>query len=131
MRVDSDIFFCDGEKIRKKRKKPGLGMHKDTWPNSVLVLRTPGEAKAFKAVFALPNGRTRTIRFGTESNYVLNPQTTKQDREAYIARHAAPKSRENHGDPMTAGALSRYVLWGASRSWTQNLAAFKRRFGLN
>ena len=95
------------------------------------VSRTPRAAKAFKAVFTLPNGRTRTVRFGTERNYVLTPEKTAQDRNAYIARHSAPKSGEDHDDPMTAGALSRHILWGASRSWKTNVAAFKRRFKLD
>ena len=100
-------------------------------PTRIAVSRTPGEAKAFVAVFTtLPGNRTKTVRFGTESNFVLNPDKTEQDRQAYIARHAAPKSRENHKDPTTAGALSRHILWGDSRSWKSNLATFKRRFKL-
>ena len=100
-------------------------------PTRVAVSRTPGKAKAFVAVFTLPDGRTKTVRFGTESNFVLNPDKTEQDRQAYIARHAAPKSQENHNDPTTAGALSRHILWGHSRSWRKNLTAFRQRFKLN
>lgn len=100
----------------------------------VSVSRTPGERKAFKAVFTFPDNRTKTVRFGTESNYVLQKKGAKrktdQDRQAYIARHAAPKSGEDHDDPMTPGALSRHILWGDSRSWRKNFAAFKRRFKL-
>lgn len=107
-----------------------VGRSKAKGKRRVSVVRTPGEAKAFKAVFTLPDKRTKTVRFGTESNYVLNSDKTEQDRRAYIARHSAPKSKEDHGDPMTAGALSRYILWGDSRSWRKNLAAFKRRFKL-
>ena len=37
---------------------------------------------------------------------------------------------ENHGDPLTPGALSRWLLWGESRSLARNTAAFRRRFRL-
>ena len=46
---------------------------------------------------------------------------------AYIARH---RVNENHGDPLTPGALSRWLLWGESRSLARNTAAFRRRFRL-
>ena len=74
-----------------------------------------------------PQQRQRTVRFGTESNYVSNPRKTARDRAAYIARH---RVNENHGDPLTPGALSRWLLWGESRSLARNTAAFRRRFRL-
>ena len=55
----------------------------------------------------------RTVRFGTASNYVSNPRKTARDPAAFIARH---RVNENHGDPLTPGALSRWLLWGESRS---------------
>ena len=41
------------------------------------VVRTPDLSKKYAAVFVLPNGRQRTVRFGTASNYVSNPRKTK------------------------------------------------------
>ena len=93
------------------------------------VVRTPDLSKKYAAVFVLPTGRQRTVRFGTASNftYVSNPRKTARDRAAYIARH---RVNENHGDPLTPGALSRWLLWGESRSLARNTAAFRRRFRL-
>ena len=91
------------------------------------VVPTPGLSKKYAAVFLLPNGRQRTVRFGTASNYVSNPRKTVRDRAAYIARH---RVNENHDDPLTPGALSRWLLWGESRSLARNTAAFRRRFRL-
>ena len=92
------------------------------------VVPTPGLSKKYAAVFVLPHGRQRTVRFGTASNYVSNPRKTARDRAAYIARH---RVNENHGgDPLTPGALSRWLLWGESRSLARNTAAFRRRFRL-
>ena len=81
------------------------------------VVPTPGLSKKHAAVFVLPNGRQRTVRFGTASNYVSNPRKTARDRAAYIARHHV---NENHNDPLTPGALSRWLLWGESRSLARN-----------
>ena len=52
----------------------------------------------------------------------------KDKRAAYIARHS--KNGENWSNPKTAGALSRYLLWGDSTSLRTNIASFKRRFNL-
>ena len=60
-------------------------------------------------------------------NYVSNPRKTARDRAASIARH---RVNENHGDPLTPGALSRWLLWGESRSLARSTAAFRRRFRL-
>ena len=71
--------------------------------------------------------RVYPLAAGTASNYVSNPRKTARDRTAYIARH---RMNENHGDPLTPGALSRWLLWGESRSLARNTAAFRRRFRL-
>ena len=92
------------------------------------VVPTPTLSKKYAAVFLLPNGRQRTVRFGTSGNYVSNPRKTARDRAAYIARR---RVNEHHGDPLTPpGALSRWLLWGESRSLARNTAAFRRRFRL-
>jgi len=49
-------------------------------------------------------------------------------RKAYLSRHRA---NETWSNPKTAGALSRWILWGDSTSLDANLRAFKRRFSLS
>ena len=51
----------------------------------------------------------------------------KRKRDAYIARH---KPQEDWGDAYSAGALSRYILWGPTPSLTENIRLYKKRFGL-
>ena len=92
----------------------------------VSVKRVGGD-KEFVAVFQRADGRSKTTRFGTASNYVSNPDKTKKDRENYIKRH---RVNEDYNDPTSAGALSRWILWGESRSFEKNVRAFKRRFNL-
>ena len=83
--------------------------------------------KSFQAVFLKDNGKYKKVRFGTESNYVLNPSKTPADREAYIARH---KVRENWNDPTSPGALSRFLLWGKSRRMKNNIKMYKKKFNI-
>ena len=91
---------------------------------SVTKSKQPG--KKFTASF-LRDGRPVTTHFGDSS---MNDYTQHHDperRRNYLARH---KSRENWNDPTSAGSLSRYLLWGDSTSFQENLRAFKKRFGL-
>ena len=91
------------------------------------VTQTPSNTKQFMAVFELDNGKQKIVRFGTKSNYVLNRNKSAQDRANYIKRHAV---RENWRNPLSPGALSRFLLWGNSRSLKANIADFKKRFKL-
>jgi hypothetical protein len=49
----------------------------------------------------------------------------QEQRRRYIKRHSA---HENFNDPKTAGALSRWILWGDSISVLANKRAFENRF---
>ena len=54
--------------------------------------------------------------------------TTGHDQDQrlrYLTRHS---KNENWNNPKSAGALSRWILWGGSTSIETNLASFKRRF---
>jgi hypothetical protein len=82
--------------------------------------------KKYKAVFRLDNGKTKTIHFGAKgySDYIQSGSEEKK--AAYIARH---KVNENFNNPMTAGSLSRYILWNKS-TLSASIADFKKRFNL-
>ena len=88
------------------------------------VKRTTSGTKAFKAIFKMDNGREKSVKFGTDSNYVLNSKKTDADRLAYLARH---RVREDWSKPTTPGSLSRWLLW-ESRSLATNVRNFKKRF---
>ena len=90
------------------------------------VKKSTKTGKKYMAVFE-NNGRKKTIHFGDSSAQDYTQHGDKQRRENYLSRH---KSRENWNDPSTAGALSRWLLWGDSTSFAQNLHAFRSRFGL-
>lgn len=71
--------------------------------------------------------RVRHVAFGAVG-YTDYLQSGDEDRKKrYLARH---KTRENWSDPTSAGALSRYILWGPSTSFRTNVLHFKSRFHL-
>jgi len=87
------------------------------------IKREKKGGKEFVATFD-NNGKDKTIRFGTASNFLLNPKKTEADKNAYIARH---KVNENFSNPMSAGSLSKHILWN-TKSFSTNVASFKRKF---
>ena len=77
-------------------------------PVSVQFHPSTRTSKKIMAVFTLDNGRTRTVHFGAAgaSDYTQHRDLVRKQR--YLARHAP---REHWDKPMTAGALSRWILW--------------------
>ena len=69
---------------------------------------------------------TRTP-FGAKGYEDYTISKNKLRRANYLARH---RTTENWNKPKTAGALSRWLLWGDSTSLQTNLTAFRRRFSL-
>jgi len=67
--------------------------------------------------------KTRFGAFGYQD--YTQPPHDKERRTLYLIRH---KKNENWNNPKSAGALSRWILWGDSTSIATNLAAYKRRF---
>jgi len=81
----------------------------------------------YKAVFE-KEGRNKTTKFGASGMDDYTKTHDEEQRARYIARHN--RGRENWSDPTSAGALSRYLLWGESTSMVKNLQAYRRRFNL-
>jgi len=71
--------------------------------------------------------KKKTVAFGSAgmSDYTINKD--KARRQRYLDRH---RKRENWNNPMSAGSLSKWILWGESTSKQANIRAFKKRFNL-
>jgi hypothetical protein len=82
--------------------------------------------KKLVAIFRLNNGKTRKVQFGAKGYSDYTKHKDKTRRQRYIDRHAA---RENFNDPMTPGALSRWILWNKP-TIAGSVRDFKKRFGL-
>lgn len=95
-------------------------------PVSVIITKSDRKDKKLKAVFKLENDKTNTIHFGAKGYEDYTIHKDDKRKENYISRH---KTREDWNNPMTAGALSRYVLWN-KKSLNSSINDFKKRFGL-
>ena len=96
-------------------------------PVKVVIKKSSKPEKKLMAVFTLDNGRTRTTHFGSAGMEDYTVTRDKKQRSRYLDRH---RKNENWSAPMTAGALSRWILWGPFTSKQKNISAFKRRFKL-
>ena len=77
--------------------------------------------KKYTAVFS--DGKK--IHFGSAGMDDYTKTGDKEQRQRYLTRH---RGNESWNNPRSAGALSRWLLWGDSTSLQQNLASFKRKF---
>ncbi len=73
--------------------------------------------------------KKKTTHFGAKGYDDYTKTKDKEQRARYIKRHT--NKRENHNNFMSAGSLSRYILWGESTSIQANIRSFKRRFNLS
>jgi hypothetical protein len=92
----------------------------------VKIVKSDNPEKKYMAVFD-NDGRTKTTHFGARgmTDYIKSQDPERRMR--YLGRH---KANEDWNDPTSAGALSRYILWGDSTSFNENVKQFKRRFDL-
>tara|TARA_R110001592_G_scaffold3175_5_gene17895 strand:+ start:2609 stop:2908 length:300 start_codon:yes stop_codon:yes gene_type:complete len=96
-------------------------------PIKVVFKKSDKPEKKMLAVFTLDNGRTKKTYFGQSGAPDYTKTKDKEQKKRYITRH---RKNENWSAPMTAGALSRWVLWHLT-SRSEAKAAFKKRFNLS
>lgn len=83
--------------------------------------------KKYMAIFFDDNNkRIKTTHFGSKgmSDFTINKD--KERKERYLKRH---QKRENWDAPMTAGALSRWILWNKP-TLKGSIRDYKKRFNL-
>ena len=96
---------------------------------SVVITKSDRDKK-FKAVFRDDKGKKlKTTHFGAKgmSDYTIHKDPKRKER--YIARHDDKKTKENWSDYMSAGSLSRYILWNKT-TYEASLSDYKKRFKL-
>ena len=92
----------------------------------VLLYNSPLKNKKYMAIFYDDKREEmKRVHFGAKgmSDYTIHNDEERKER--YLNRHRA---REDWENPMTAGALSRWVLWNKpslKASWKD----YKKRFG--
>jgi len=91
----------------------------------VVISKSDRSGKKYKAVFT-DRDTQKTIHFGSSLYEDMTQHKDPERRLNYLARH---KAREDWSDPMTAGSLSRWILW-ETPSLQENIRIFKRKFNL-
>ena len=82
--------------------------------------------KRLVAIFS--NGKKeKKVNFGLKGGSTYLDNKDKKIRSAYRARHKVDLKTK---DPMRAGYLSYYLLWGDSTSLAVNIKDYKKKFNL-
>jgi len=96
-------------------------------PKKVVIRKSTDPKKKLEAIFSLDNGKTKTVRFGAAGMSDFPTHKDEERKKRYLARH---RRNENWNDPMTAGALSRWILWNLPTR-RASIQAYKKRFNLS
>jgi len=95
-------------------------------PIKVIIKKSTKPEKKLMAIFTMDNGRTRTTHFGASGMDDYTKTRDKEQKQRYLKRH---RRNENWNAPMTAGALSRWILWNKETRGA-SVSDYKRRFNL-
>lgn len=82
--------------------------------------------KRFLAVFVENDIIQFKINFGSKFGSTFIDHGDILKRENYLERHSA--LNEDWENPTTAGALSKWILWGQSSNINNNIELFKKHF---
>ena len=94
----------------------------------MIIEKGTAKNKKLKAIFYDDKGKKiKTVQFGLKGSSTYIDHKDKKLRSRYIERH---RKNENWNDPMSAGALSRYLLWGQSVALKTNISNYKKKFNL-
>ena len=101
-------------------------------PESVEIKKSTNSEKKLMAIFTYRDGKTKTTHFGQRgaSDYTKHGDNERMER--YLERHGGgttTSTKEDWKDPITAGALSRWILWNKP-SLNGSFNDFKKRFNL-
>jgi hypothetical protein len=92
----------------------------------VKIVKSSKAGKKMDAHFITDKNRTKVVSFGSAGMDDFTKTKDVEQQKRYISRHSA---NENWSSPMTAGALSRYVLWSAP-TLAGGITNYKARFKL-
>lgn len=98
-------------------------------PITMKIEKATAKGKKYKAIFSHEvDGKMKVIKstnFGDSSAQDYTQHGDKKRRELYRERH---KKDLETKDPMRAGYLSYYILWGASTNIDTNIKKYKQMF---
>tara|TARA_R110000824_G_scaffold12315_1_gene54152 strand:+ start:98 stop:394 length:297 start_codon:yes stop_codon:yes gene_type:complete len=95
----------------------------------VVISKSKNKSKKWVAVFYEKGikGALKTVNFGSSGyeDYTTHGDETRK--KNYLLRH---KKNEDWNDFMTAGSLSRWILWN-KKTLKSSIADYKKKFNLS
>jgi hypothetical protein len=126
-RKDDENYYMLIERIKDNVCLGAETFGADSKPYRVDVSRSTNKEKKLMAVFEDKDGKKiKTTHFGARGMSDYTKHGDKERMKRYNNRH---RKNENWNQPMTAGSLSKYILWNTP-SLQGSFKDYKRRFGL-
>jgi hypothetical protein len=92
----------------------------------VIIKPSTQKDKKLMAIFYDGEKKVKTTHFGAKGMSDFTIHKDKERKERYLDRH---RKRENWNSFMTAGSLSRWILWNKP-TLKASIADYKKRFKL-
>lgn len=92
----------------------------------IKVEDSKAKGKRFTAIFS-DGKKEKKVNFGLSGGSTYLDHKDKKKRAAYRARHEVDLKTN---DPLRAGYLSYWLLWGDSTSLSMNIREYKKKFNL-
>ena len=93
---------------------------------SVEIKKSTNKAKKYMAIFYRDGKRVKTTHFGAAGMSDYTKHKDPERKKRYDMRHM---KRENWDDYMTAGSLSKWILWNKP-TLKASIENYKKHFGL-
>ena len=94
----------------------------------VIIKKSTNPEKKYMAIFYDDSKKkVKTTHFGAAGMSDYTKHKDPERKKRYLARH---KARENWDNYMSAGSLSRYILWGEP-TFRASVNKYKERFNLS
>jgi hypothetical protein len=94
----------------------------------VIIKKSTNPEKKYMAIFYDDSKKkVKTTHFGAAGMSDYTKHKDPERKKRYLARH---KARENWNNYMSAGSLSRYILWGEP-TFRASVNKYKGRFNLS
>jgi hypothetical protein len=93
----------------------------------VIIKKSTNPKKKYMAIFYNDNKKkVKTTHFGSAGMSDYTKHKNKSRKKRYLSRH---RSKENWDNYMSAGSLSRYILWGET-GFRESVKKYKKKFNL-
>ena len=93
---------------------------------SVRIIKSSRSDKKYMAMFNI-DGKKKTTHFGQAGADDYTITQDEEQKKRYRIRH---KANENWNDPLTAGALARWILWNKP-TIKESIESYKKRFNFD